>query len=181
MISRGLFLEDRRKKLRVFDFDDTIVKTKAKVYVTNTKTGREFSLTPGEYAVYEPKPNDEFDFREFNRVIDPTEIKAITNILRRVVKKSRDTVYILTARATYRPVREYLRDIGVNTNKIYVKALASSDPQDKADWIEDKIENEGYNDVYFADDSPKNVRAVKKMLRKHRDKLEKSRVQHVKY
>lgn len=180
MISRRLFLENERKKLRIFDFDDTIVKTKAKVYVKNTKTGKSFSLTPGKYAVYTPDPYDEFDYREFHKVVDPTEIKEITEILRRIVKKSRDTVYILTARGAYRPVREYLRDIGINTNQIYVEALASSDPKDKADWIEDKIDNEGYNDIYFADDSSKNVKAVKNMLRK-KDGLKKWRVQHVKY
>lgn len=180
MISRQLFTEDRVRKLRIFDFDDTIVKTKAKVYVKNDELNRNFALTPGEYAVYNPKPNDEFDYSEFNRVIDPSEIKAITNVLRKIVKKSRETVFILTARGAYRPVREYLRDIGINTNKIYVEALSSSDPQDKADWIEDKIENEGYNDIYFADDSAKNVKAVKDMLRK-KDGLERWRVQHVKY
>lgn len=180
MVSRQLFTEDKRKKLRIFDFDDTLVKTKAKVYVTNKKTGKTFSLTPGEYAVYKPRPTDEFDYHEFNRVIDPTEIKEISQILRRVVKKSRDTVFILTARGAYRPVREYLRDIGINTNQIYVQSLASGDPQDKVDWIEGKIDNEGYNDIYFADDSPKNVKAVKNMLRK-KDGLERWRVQHVKY
>ena len=50
-------------------------------------------------------------------------------------------------------------------SKIYVTALASNNPKDKADWIEDKIDNEGYDDVYFADDSKKNVDATKKMLR----------------
>lgn len=180
MISRSLFVEDTRKKLRVFDFDDVIVKTKARVYVNNTKTGAKFSLTPGEYAVYNPKPNDEFNYDEFNRVIDPTEIKAITKVLRLIVQKSRDTVYILTARAAYRPVRKYLSDIGININKIYVVTLASSNPQDKADWIEDKIDNEGYNDIYFADDSPKNVKAVENML-KRKDGLERWKVQHVKY
>ena len=40
-----------------------------------------------------------------------------------------------------------------------------------------KIDNEGYDDVYFADDSLKNVNATKKMLR---GKNVKWRVQHIK-
>ena len=48
------------KKLRVFDFDDTLVKTKAKVYITTG--GKKRVFTPGEYAVYKPNPNDKFDF-----------------------------------------------------------------------------------------------------------------------
>ena len=57
-------------------------------------------------------------------------------------------------------------------------ALASNNPKDKADWIEDKIDNEGYDDIYFADDSKKNVDATKKMLR---GKDVRWRVQHIKH
>ena len=63
-------------------------------------------------------------------------------------------------------------------SKIYVTALASNDPKDKSDWVEDKIDNEGYDDVYFADDSLKNVNSMKSMLRK---KDVRWRVQHIKH
>jgi phosphoglycolate phosphatase-like HAD superfamily hydrolase len=162
MIARSLLIES--KKLRVFDFDDTLVKTTSFIYITNN--GKKKKLTPGEYAVYKEKPNDIFDFSDFNKVQDPQEIKKITNIFRKVVQSSGGAgVHILTARSAYKPIRQYLKDIGINMSKIYVTALASNNPKDKADWIEDKIDNEGYDDVYFADDSPKNVEATKKMLR----------------
>ena len=162
MIARSLLIES--KKLRVFDFDDTLVKTTSFIYITNN--GKKKKLTPGEYAVYKEKPNDIFDFSDFNKVQDPQEIKKITNIFRKVVQSSGGAgVHILTARSAYKPIRQYLKDIGINMSKIYVTALASNNPKDKADWIEDKIDNEGYDDVYFADDSPKNVDVTKKMLR----------------
>jgi phosphoglycolate phosphatase-like HAD superfamily hydrolase len=163
MISRGLFLES--KKLRVFDFDDTLVKTNSFIYVTHGD-GRKSKLTPGQYAVYNEKPDDEMDYSDFQNVKEPTEIKKITSVLRRIMKSSGgDGVYILTARSVYKPIKQYLKDIGVNSNKIYVVALASADPKDKSNWIADKIDNEGYDDVYFADDSEKNVKSVKNMLR----------------
>ena len=162
MISRSLFTES--KKLRIFDFDDTLVKTTSFIYVTNNDKTRK--LTPGQYAVYREKDGDEFDFSDFSKVQDPQELKKITKVFRRIVQSSGgDGVHILTARAAYKPIRQYLKDIGINMSKIYVTALASNNPKDKADWIEDKIDNEGYTDVYFADDSPKNVEATKKMLR----------------
>ena len=162
MISRSLFTES--KKLRIFDFDDTLVKTTSFIYVTNN--GKKSKLTPGEYAVYNEKEGDEFDFSDFSKVQDPQELKKITKVFRRIVQSSGgDGVHILTARAAYKPIRQYLKDIGINMSKIYVTALASNNPKDKADWIEDKIDNEGYTDVYLADDSPKNVEATKKMLR----------------
>ena len=176
MIARSLFTES--KKLRIFDFDDTLVKTTSFIYITHSD-GKKSKLTPGKYAVYNEKPGDEFDFSDFNKVQNPKEIKSITKILRKVMSSSGGSgVYILTARAAYKPIKQYLKDIGVNSNKIYVVALASNNPKDKADWIENKIDNEGYDDVYFADDSVKNVDATKKMLR---GKDVKWRVQHVKH
>ena len=74
--------------------------------------------------------------------------------------------------------RAYLKDIGITTSRIYVTALASTNPQDKADWIEDKIDNEGYEDIYFADDSQRHVDGAMKMLRR---KNVKWRVQHIKH
>jgi hypothetical protein len=47
-----------------------------------------------------------------------------------------------------------------------VVALADSDPQKKADWIENKIKD-GVTDVFFIDDSHKNVSAVQALAKKY--------------
>lgn len=167
---------DENKKLRVFDFDDTLVKTKSHIYVKH-KDGKESKLNPGEYAVYEPKEGDQFDFSDFERVQDPQEIKGVTKLLHTVAKAEGERkVVILTARSAYKPVKEYLHDIGLEG--IYVVALGDSDPQKKADWIEDKIKK-GYNDVFFIDDSHKNVAAVNKLKEKYPNI--KMKVSHVKH
>ena len=175
MISRSLFTES--KNLRIFDFDDTLVKTTSFIYITH-KGGKKSKLSPAQYAIYNEKPGDVFDFSDFEQVKQPEEIKRITNVLRKVVQTSKEPVYILTARSAADPIRRYLRDIGINSTKINVIALASNNPKDKADWIEDMIDNKGYDDVYFADDSQKNVDAAKQMLR---TKNVKWRVQHIKH
>ena len=163
MISRSLFTES--KNLRIFDFDDTLVKTTSFIYITH-KGGKKSKLSPAQYAIYNEKPGDVFDFSDFEQVKQPQEIKRITNVLRKVVQISKEPVYILTARSAADPIKRYLKDIGINSNKINVIALASNNPKDKADWIEKKIDNEGYDDIYFADDSEKNVEATKTMLRR---------------
>ena len=53
-------------KLRIFDFDDTLVKTDARVIVTYPD-GKEESLTPGEYAVHEIDEENEYDFSQFEQ------------------------------------------------------------------------------------------------------------------
>lgn len=164
------------KKLRVFDFDDTLVKTNSFIYVKHGN-GKKSKLTPGEYAVYEPKSDDQFDFSDFEKVQEPQEIKGITKLLKTVAKSEGERkIVILTARSAYKPVKEYLKDIGLDG--IYVVALGDSDPQKKADWIEDKIKK-GYNDVFFIDDSHKNVAAVGKLKQKYPNI--KMKVQHVKH
>ena len=71
---------------------------------------------------------------------------------------------ILTARAAYKPVRKFLKDVGFSN--VYVVALGDSNPQKKADWIQSQIQK-GYNDILFLDDSPMNVRVVKKLKQKY--------------
>lgn len=164
------------KKLRVFDFDDTLVRTKSHIYVTHGD-GKKSKMTPGEYAVYEPKKDDVFDFSDFEQVKQPQEVKGVTKLLKRIASKEGERkIVILTARSAYKPIKDYLKDIGLEG--IYVVALADADPQKKADWIEDKIKR-GYDDVFFIDDSHKNVNAVGALKKKYPDI--KLRAQHVKH
>jgi FMN phosphatase YigB (HAD superfamily) len=44
---KDLLLE---KKLRVFDFDDTLVKSNSKVFLV--RNGKRKEMTPGEFAIY---------------------------------------------------------------------------------------------------------------------------------
>ena len=157
---RDLILE---KKLRVFDFDDTLVKSNSKVYVNNN--GAKTTLSPGQFAVYKKKSGDEFDFSDFDKVIQPKQIKAMFNVFRNIYKASGSRrLTVLTARAAYKPVRKFLKDSGYSD--VYVIALGDANPQRKSDWIQSQIER-GYDDILFLDDSPKNVSAVKKLKSKY--------------
>ena len=151
------------KKLRVFDFDDTLVKSNSKVYVINK--GKKKTLTPGEFAIYKQKSGDEFDFSDFDKVIEPKQIKSMFKVFNNIYKASGSRrLTILTARAAYKPVRKFLKDVGFSN--VYVVALGDSNPQKKADWIQSQIQK-GYNDILFLDDSPKNVRVVKQLKQKY--------------
>jgi len=172
-ISRSLFVES--KKLRIFDFDDTLVKTNSFIYVTH-KDGKTSKLSPGEYAVYKERPGDKFDFKDFQQVTNPQLIKGYVELLRRMVNSggSRE-VYILTARAAERPVSQFIKDLGINGVKVI--ALGDNNPEKKADWIEDRVK-EGYDDVFFVDDSPKNIDAVRRRLKNYNIKQKIQQVKH---
>jgi phosphoglycolate phosphatase-like HAD superfamily hydrolase len=173
-ISRTLFVES--KKLRIFDFDETLVKTTSFIYVTH-RNGMKSKLTPGQYAVYQKRDGDEFDFKDFQQVKNPELIKGYVELLRRMVSSggSRE-VYILTARAAERPVSQFIKDLGIGGVKVI--ALGDNNPEKKADWIEDRVK-EGYDDVFFVDDSEKNISAVRKRLKDYPNV--KQKIQQVKH
>jgi len=172
-ISRSLFVES--KKLRIFDFDDTLVKTNSFIYVTH-KDGKTSKLSPGEYAVYKERPGDKFDFKDFQQVTNPQLIKGYVELLRRMVNSggSRE-VFILTARAAERPVSQFIKDLGISGVKVI--ALGDNNPEKKADWIEDRVK-EGYDDIFFVDDSPKNIDAVRRRLKNYNIKQKIQQVKH---
>ncbi len=151
----------KTKKLRIFDLDDTLFETEAKVIVTSSNgTSRE--ITPAEYAVYEPQPGDKFDFSQFQTLINPTLIRSIGKRFYKIVTSSngdRKTV-ILTARGS--EAAPHIRDIIRKYFRVDIEVitLGTGDPMAKANWILNKIQNESYNDIFFVDDSSKNILAT---------------------
>jgi len=169
-----LLLENWRQylneeKLRVFDFDDTLVKSDSRIKATHM-TGTKKYLTPAEFAQEGEHPDYEYDYSEFETVIDPREIKKVTKILKNMVNAGTDgrEIVILTARApeSEGAIKNYLEDIGVDISKITFVLLGNADPKAKSSWIENKIIN-GADDILFLDDSGKNVEAVKELQDKY--------------
>jgi len=152
------------KVLRVFDFDDTLATTISYIYVTH-RDGTTTKLDPADYATYNEKPGDFFDFRDFNRKLNkPTVIKKNFKLLQQMLDNPSKKVTILTARKLAFPVRKFFKDeYGMD---VYVVALGSNNPKDKADWIEKHIKK-GYTDIAFMDDSSKNIRAVDALKSKY--------------
>jgi len=169
MIKLKNILLKERKVLSVFDFDDTLAKADAWIYVQQDgKTIKK--LDPAQFAVYDIAPGETFDFRDFDKKLqNPRIIKQNVKLLKKQLDKARRAsrgarkVTILTARRIGQPVTSFLRSVGINA---YVVPVGSSDPKVKADWIEQQI-LKGYDTVYFMDDSPKNVKAVQQMLRRY--------------
>jgi len=152
--------------LRVFDFDDTLAKSVSYIYV-NHKDGTQSTLSPEEYAKYDPKPGDEYDFRDFNRMLNkPQLIKKNFKLLQQMLTSGDKKVTILTARRLAFPIRYWFKkELGLD---VYVVGLGNNDPKAKADWIEKHIQK-GYTDIAFMDDSIKNVKAVGNLQKKYPD------------
>jgi hypothetical protein len=154
------------KKLRIFDLDDTLFETEAKVIVTSVD-GVSREITPAEYAVYEPKIGDTFDFSQFQTLVNPTLIRPIGKRFYKITHSTgpdRKSV-ILTARGS--EAAPHIRDIIRKYFRVDIEVitLGTGDPMAKANWILNKIQNEGYNDIFFVDDSSKNIVATYKTIK----------------
>ena len=167
------------RKLRVFDFDDTLASTNGKIHTT-FESGKKKSLTPAEYALYFPnrKKGDKFDYTDFQKLIEPKAIPKVVNIMKNMVKAAGERyVMILTARrGSYQPIKNFMKTLGLNVKII---TLGSGDPWDKIDWIGNQIEKGNFDDVMFFDDSIKNIKAVEML----RDKYPEVKLvtRHIKY
>jgi hypothetical protein len=155
------------KKIRVFDFDDTLATTKSDVLFT-APDGTEGRLNAEEFATKGKELLDEgysFDFTEFDKVT-----KGKPGPLLDLAKKIQDArgtedVFVLTARAPQAAIaiKEFLDSQGLNIPLKNITGLGKSTGEAKAQWLVGKAA-EGYNDFYFADDAMQNVDAVKKAM-----------------
>jgi hypothetical protein len=147
------------------DFDDTLVSSKGYVSVVKAN-GEKISMDSATFAHYRPSKGDNLDFGIFNDVLEPRIIKSNFDRMTSALKEGARVV-VLTARAkgAQSSVNKFLEDQGVTG--VEVIGLASSDPYDKARWIDKAIEDEGYQDVSFYDDSSSNAKAVAASKSKH--------------
>ena len=154
------------KKARVFDFDDTIARSKSKVFAE--RDGKRKMLTAEEFAKQGEKLISEgwtMDFTDFNKVVEGKKGPLFDLIKTMKEAKGERDIFILTARApeSQKAIYEFMKAMGVEIPLENITGLGKSSGQAKADWLVDKA-SEGYNDFYFADDAPQNVKAVRDAL-----------------
>ena len=162
------YKKDAKKKgMSVWDFDDTLAKTKSKV-ITISPEGKRAYMNAAKWAKGAEqllKEGYKFDFSEFNKVVDGKPGPFLHKLVNRIKKFGTKDQFILTARPAESAVaiREFLKGLGINIPLKNITGLANSTPEAKALWIAEKI-GKGYNDIYFADDAIMNVQAVKNMM-----------------
>lgn len=150
-----------KTKLRVFDFDETLVKTDSTITVKHSLSRSTTVLKPEEFATYQALEGDIFDFSSFAQVSNP-QAKRHDIVLKGMLDKADSDVVVLTARAdnAQPALVQYIRNTYKGGDRVTVITLGSSDPYDKAMWIRNAIKERNYTDLYFCDDSWENCRAV---------------------
>ena len=174
-------LNTKPKGISVFDFDDTLARTKEKVIVTKAN-GEINEISAAQFAEQASNLESDgatFDFSNFDNVVNAKKGPLADLALKRQGKFGSKDIFVLTARPQIAAtgIKAFLDGIGLNLPLDNITGLENGTPQAKANWVISKTA-EGYNDFYFADDAIGNVKAVKNIL----DQVDvKSKVQQAKY
>ena len=157
------------KGISVFDFDDTLARTKSNVlYVM--PNGKKGKLNAAQFAAKSEamlEQGAEFDFSEFSKVMKGELGPLFNEAQKKEGKYTNKDIFVLTARPanSAKAIHEFLKSEGLNIPLKNITGLGNGSPKAKADWMVSKIA-EGYNDFYFADDHLGNVKAVGKALKR---------------
>ena len=155
------------KGMSIFDFDDTLAQSNSKVGVT-MPNGKKRKITATEFAIESADleaAGATFDFSEFNKVIDGKKGPFFDLAQQINSKFGSKEIYVLTARpqeASY-AIHAFLKGMGLNIPIENITGLEDGKASAKADWVIAKVAD-GYNNILFADDAIKNVKAVKEVL-----------------
>jgi hypothetical protein len=152
---------NNKTKAFVFDFDDTLAFTDARVHVLSPCRSQVMaSLTPQEFNSVKLREGESFDFSDFDKaslILNGKPTKLID--LARDVFSEGHSVFILTARADQASsaIAEFLQGFGVIAKEIHcVGSCKGGDiAKAKRKVLLSIIEN--FNKVWFFDDDARNI------------------------
>lgn len=168
--------------LVIFDIDDTLLHTTARIRVVDSNGRVLRELTNQEFNNYQLQPGETFDFGEFRsaekfqRESQPIEpmIRKLKTILNH---SGRARVIMLTARADFDDKEKFLqtfRDLGIDMSRIHVHRagnLPGDEPpaQKKAVWVRRYLDTGRYGHVRLYDDSMSNLRVFRSLKNEYPD------------
>jgi hypothetical protein len=168
------FLAERAGKgLTIFDIDDTMFISKARVLVKNKNTGQSKALTPIEFNSYKLRKNEEYDYGEFRSA--KIFYQTATPIARMVQKakaiisnatKKGSKVIIVTARADMDDKNLFIKTFeahGIPMKNVYVERagnMSGSSAENKQIIFRKYLKTGEYARIRLFDDHKENLQAL---------------------
>ena len=154
-------------RLSVFDFDETLAYSEGSIDIFDKEGNKVQTITTQEeYDEWEDAPEIQsgeltFDYGGLDNVTNPTEIVAITKLLRDATNDPDTQAMVVTARSskTEDDIHRYLSAIEVPTDDLYIKGMGDEGlGRGKGGFIFSVLEEfPGIREVEFYDDSQKNI------------------------
>ena len=155
-----------KTKAFVFDFDDTLAFTDARVHVLSPcKSQVVASLTPQEFNSVKLKKGESFDFSDFDRAsfIRDGKPSKLIDLARNVFSEGH-SVFILTARndCVSSAIAEWLTDFGIVAREVHCVGEKDTDiAKAKRQILLAIIEN--FDKVWFFDDDARNIELAQEL------------------
>lgn len=165
--------EKAGKGLTIFDIDNTLFVSKARVIVVNTNTGKTKALTPMEFNSYKLRKHEEYDYGEFKsaklfyqtatpigRMVD----KAKAIIRNATAKGSK--VIIVTARANMDDKKLFVKTFeshGIPMKDVYIERagnMSGSSAENKKVIFRKYLKTGEYARIRLFDDHKENLKAL---------------------
>ena len=165
--------------LHMFDVDDTLFHTTAKIHVKD-KTGKTVkTLNNSEFNTHTLEPGHHYDFHEFRDADKfhreskpiPKMINKIKAIHKNVKQKPDSKVILNTARADFDDKHRFLdkfRKHGIDIDDIHVERAGNipgneHPAEKKAQIVRNHLARKPYKEVHLYDDSISNLKRLQKM------------------
>jgi len=156
-------------RLSVFDFDETLAFSEGKIDILDQTGNIVDTISIKDHDKWEDDERIKsgelkFDYSELDVITNPTEIVAVTDIMRDRTADGSTQVMVVTARTsrTSDDIHRYLDAIGVPTDDLYIKGMGDEGlGRGKGGFIFSVLEEfPDIRKVEFYDDSPKNITDV---------------------
>lgn len=186
MITFKQYLEENTKStLHVFDVDDTLVHSNAKVHVKDAKGKTVEKLSTSEYNNHKLPAGHNYDYKEFKSSDVFKKSHPIKKMIRTInatqsttSKNPKNKVIINTARADFDNKDKFLNTLSQHgikhIDKIHVHRAGNipgneKPAEKKLTFIKQHLANHPYSHVKMYDDSEENLNAFLGMKKQHPD------------
>lgn len=166
-------IERAGKGLTIFDIDDTLFVSKARVKVVNTNTGQRKNLTPQEFNTYKLRRYEEYDYGEFKSAKlfyqTATPIGRMVNKAKAIIKNATrkgSKVIIVTARANMDDKKLFIKTLeshGLQMKDVYVERagnMSGSSAENKQIIFRKYLKTGEYARIRLFDDHKENLEAL---------------------
>ena len=174
MYSFSEFLTEGNKGLTIFDIDDTMFTSKARVRVLNKKTNRVKELTPQQYNSYKLGKDEEWDYGEFksSKIFyqTATPIARMVAKAKAIIKNATakgSKVIVVTARADMDDKNLFIKTFeahGIPMKNVYVERAGNmggkNSAANKSIIFKKYLKTDEYARVRLFDDHKENLDAL---------------------
>jgi hydroxymethylpyrimidine pyrophosphatase-like HAD family hydrolase len=181
MIKEATIKGVQPERLVIFDLDDTLIISDAKIKVLDPKNQNVIAeLTPAEFNFFKPSKKSVLSFEDFESAEILRKAEFIQHVYEKLKKYYQTGVHvgIVTARSSSSLIRNFFLENGIDIHPELV--IAVNDPkykftgniaQRKKEAIH-RLIDQGYRDFIFFDDNDENLQLAKETEKEKDVKVE---------